>query len=80
MANDGVAVVEVDSRRRVSLGKFGNTDDTLYMVREEDDGTIVLTPAVVMSAAEVELLRHPELVQRIQKQVDSGIRHSRPRD
>jgi hypothetical protein len=76
---DDVAVVEVDSRRRVSLGKIGRPEDTRYIVQAEEDGSITLTPAVVMSAAEAKLLRHPELVNRIQQQIDEGKRFPRPK-
>jgi hypothetical protein len=62
-----------------SLGKFGRAEDTRYIVEEEEDGSIILTPAVVVSAQEAKLLRHPELVQRIQQQIDSGKRFPRPR-
>jgi hypothetical protein len=75
-----VEVVEVDSRRRISLGKFGRPEDTRYIVQEEEDGSITLTPAVVISAQEAKLLRHPELVQRIQQQIDSGKRFPRPKN
>lgn len=39
-------VLELDSRGRISLGKLAQHD--LYMAEVEDDGTIILTPAVVM--------------------------------
>ena len=39
-------VLEVDSRRRVSLGKLGSHD--MYLAHTEVDGTIILTPAVIL--------------------------------
>ena len=58
-------LVELDSRRRITLGRLGNPEHERYLVHEEPDGTLVLTPAVVMSAHEAALLRHPELVEQI---------------
>jgi hypothetical protein len=45
-------LVELDSRRRVSLGKLAAHDR--YLVRVESDGTIVLTPAQVVPLSRVE--------------------------
>lgn len=42
-------VLEVDSRRRVSLGVLAQHE--LYLVEVMPDGVIVLTPAVVLPAA-----------------------------
>ncbi len=58
-------LVELDSRRRITLGRLGNPEHERYLVHEESDGTLVLTPAVVMPAHEAALLRHPELVEQI---------------
>jgi hypothetical protein len=41
-------LLEVDSRRRVSLGPLAKSE--LYLVEVEEDGTIILTPAVVVPA------------------------------
>lgn len=60
-------VVEVDSRRRISLSKIGRPEYTRYFVHEEQDGTIVLTPAVVMTAFEARVLANPELARRFQE-------------
>lgn len=59
-------LIELDDRRRVSLGRVGRPEHTRYLVREEPDGTLVFTPAVVMSELEAKLLTNPELVDRIQ--------------
>lgn len=58
-------LVELDARRRVALGRLGNPEHSRYLVTEHPDGTLLFTPAVVMSAHEAALLRHPELVERI---------------
>ena len=57
--------VELDSRRRVALGRLGNPEHDRYLVTEHPDGTLVFAPAVVMTAHEAALLRHPELVEQI---------------
>jgi hypothetical protein len=61
---DDPVLVEVDSRRRLSLGRVGRHDR--YLVREEADGTIVLEPAVVFTEAEARVLSAPELLARIE--------------
>ena len=59
-------LVELDSRRRVALGRLGQPEHNRYLVTEEPDGTLIFVPAVVMTAHEAALLRHPELVQQIE--------------
>lgn len=59
-------LIELDGRRRAALGRLGNPDHNLYLVDEEPDGTLIFTPAVVMSAHEAALLRNPELVAQIE--------------
>lgn len=39
-------VLEVDGRKRISLGNLATSDR--YIVYPEDDGTLVLVPAVVV--------------------------------
>lgn len=79
-------LVELDGRRRVALGKIGNAEHTRYLVTEESDGTIILTPAVVMTQHEAALLRQPELVAKIKadkadpsRLVQSKARRPRPK-
>ena len=57
--------MELDSRRRVALGRLGNPEHDRYLVTEHPDGTLVFAPAVVMTAHEAALLRHPEFVEQI---------------
>ena len=59
-------LVELDARRRVALGRLGKPEHDRYLVSEHADGTLVFTPAVVMTAHEAALLRHPELVEQIE--------------
>ena len=78
-------LVELDARRRAALGRLGRPEHTRYLVSEEHDGTLVFSPAVVMTAHEAALLRHPELVAQIEADradPSSGVRSTarRPRN
>ena len=57
-------LIELDSRRRTGLAKIGRHQR--YLVTEEEDGTLIWTPAVVMSEAEARLHANPELLARIE--------------
>ena len=73
------SLLEVDSRRRISLGPLAQHDR--YLVEVEEDGTIVLTPAVVISAAQARLLAAAETSRRIDEFLDhpeTGSRRTRP--
>jgi hypothetical protein len=74
-------LIELDERRRVSLGKVGRPEHRQYLVHEEPDGTLVLRPAVVMTQAEARLLSNPKLVEQIEQAITdpaSLIRRGRP--
>ncbi|WAC89377.1 hypothetical protein [Mycobacterium sp. Aquia_213] len=58
-------VIEVDSRRRISIGKLGRHDT--YLATEQPDGTIVLEPAVVLTAAEHAYLKNTKLRHQIEE-------------
>ena len=51
-----MTLLTLDERRRAAFGRIGRKQDTLYEVTEHPDGTLVLTPVVVMTAAERDLL------------------------
>lgn len=73
-------LIELDDRRRASLGRVGRHEK--YLAHEEDDGTIILRPAVVMTETEAALLANPELVARIQHSLDhpeTRVRRDRPK-
>lgn len=57
MAEDDArtVLIEPDSRKRAALGRLAHHNR--YLAREESDGTVVLTPAVVMPKLEADLLR-----------------------
>lgn len=44
-------MIELDTRRRTNLGRIGRKQDTRYLVDEREDGTLVLTPAIVVPAS-----------------------------
>ncbi len=48
-----VGEVEVDRRRRISLGKIGRPEHTRYIVAEAADGEIRLIPAVMIPEREM---------------------------
>jgi hypothetical protein len=54
-----MALLILDDRRRAAFGRIGRKQDQMYEVSEEPDGTLILTPVVVMSAAERDLLTGP---------------------
>jgi predicted nucleic acid-binding protein len=74
-------LLELDEGRRVSLGKLGRHGR--YLAHEESDGTIVLTPAAVMSEAQARLLARPDVMADIDEFLaepeSQGARRSRPR-
>lgn len=72
-------LVELDARRRVSLGRLGHHDR--YLGHEEVDGTIVLVPAVVISELQARFLASPETAQRVTDALntpESWVRRGRP--
>lgn len=60
------AVIELDDRRRASLGKFGRHDR--YLVSEQEDGTLILEPAIVLTEAEAAYLRNTSLVALVEEE------------
>lgn len=56
-------LIELDGRRRASLGRIGR--HSRYLAFEEGDGTLVLRPAVVMTEAEARLHANPALVEHM---------------
>lgn len=58
-------IVEVDKRRRTSLSKLGRKEHTRYLAETYDDGTIILSPAVVMTEREAAVLANPALIERL---------------
>lgn len=73
-------MVELDQRRRLSLGKIGHAGHNRYLASVEPDGTIILRPAVVMTELEASFLSNGKLVESIRRQrKDPGAYVKRPR-
>ena len=53
--------IVLDDRRRTSFSKIGHKEHRRYLVKELDDGTLVLTPAFTISAPELAVLRDAAL-------------------
>lgn len=70
-------LIELDERRRASLGKLGHHQR--YLAHEEPDGTLVLTPAVVMSESQARLLARPDVMNEIDAFVAEPERHGTTR-
>lgn len=62
--------ITVDDRRRTSLAKVGRKTDRRYLVDEFEDGTLVLTPAVTLTAVEVAALRDPTVRKALDASLD----------
>ncbi|HEY3009502.1 MAG TPA: hypothetical protein VGJ63_15760 [Micromonosporaceae bacterium] len=74
-------LIELDERRRVSLGRIGRAEHRRYLAREEPDGTLVLVPAVVIPESQARLMANPALVEQIERTIaepSSRVRRGRP--
>lgn len=74
-------LIEVDERRRLSLGRVGRPEHRRYLAHEEPDGTVVLVPAAVVPEAQLRLLENRELVEQIERAVtnpETRVRRGRP--
>lgn len=70
----------LDDRRRANLAKVGRRGDHRYLVDEFDDGTVVLRPAVTITAVELAALGNPVVVDAIEKaRTDRSQARPRPR-
>lgn len=72
-------LIELDDRRRASLGKVGHPEHRRYLAHEEADGTVILRPAVVMTEAQARFWANPQLVERIQQGMDDPSRWGKRR-
>jgi hypothetical protein len=78
MATDSAIMVELDERRRLSLGKVGR--HSRYLVREERDGTLIFEPAVVLTEFEARVLANEEIMTQLRdNETDRGQRRPRTR-
>jgi hypothetical protein len=60
------AVVEADDRGRVSLARAGVQPNQRYVAHVEPDGTVILTPAAVVTSYEARFLQNTGLVEQIE--------------
>ncbi|SED92849.1 hypothetical protein [Rhodococcus koreensis] len=58
-------LIELDARGRANLGRFSK--NARFLAHSEEDGTIVLQPARIVTAAEERLHRNPEVLERVQR-------------
>lgn len=71
-----MTIIELDARNRASLGALATAK--LYTAEVDDDGTITMTPAVVMSAIDAALLRRPDILAVIDESMASRVDAGRP--
>lgn len=62
-------VLELDGRRRVTLGSLADPDITRYLAERLEDGTLVLTPAVTIPAAQARFMADPQRVAQLTRAV-----------
>lgn len=66
--NTAEILIETDGRGRTSLSKFAESaKNARFLGRQEEDGTIILEPAVLVTAAQDRLRRNPEALERVEK-------------
>jgi|GEM_PF-2008627 hypothetical protein len=66
-------LIETDSRGRTNLSKFSKNER--FLARQEVDGTIILEPARIVSAAEDRLRRNPETI-RMMEEAEADIENA----
>lgn len=66
-------LVELDDRRRTSLGRVGHKEHTRYLVEEQADGTLIWRPAVVVPEHELRFMTaYPEAYAQIRERQGSS--------
>ncbi len=65
-------LVELDARRRTSLGRIGRPEHFRYLATEYPNGDVLLRPAVVMSEEEARFLSDPALVAKVEQRRKAG--------
>jgi len=58
-------LIETDARGRANLSKFGR--NARFLARQESDGTVILEPAEIVTAAQERLRRNPDTIAQVQK-------------
>jgi len=72
-----MTLIELDSRKRASLKLIAKHER--YLVEVEGDGTIVLTPAVVMSTSEARLMERGDILEQVDANRAAGLPGKRTR-
>ena len=70
-------LIEVDARRRVSLGALATAER--YIAESDASGVITLSPAVVMTEMEARLLTRPDILAAVEASRSSDEDAGRPR-
>lgn len=63
--SEPMELIEVDSRRRITLPKAAQ--HSVYLVTTSPDGTVTLTPAVVRTALEDALRNQPGYIEELER-------------
>jgi hypothetical protein len=71
------SLIELDARDRASLKSLATHKQ--YLAEVEPDGTIILTPAAVLSLAEARLLQRPDILDQVEKNRTAGFPGKRRR-
>jgi hypothetical protein len=67
-----VMEADLDSRRRVSLGKVGRPEHNRYQVLENPDGEIVLIPLVSIPARELIVWQNAQVRDSLARGIDQA--------
>jgi hypothetical protein len=67
-----VGELEVDSRRRLSLGRLGRREDTRYIAEEGPNGEIRLIPARTVPAREAIVWENPEILAMLRQGMEEA--------
>lgn len=68
--------IEVDARKRVSLGALATASQ--YLAEVDDDGVITLVPARIVSETELRLLGRPDILGAVELARRESVSGERP--
>jgi hypothetical protein len=68
-----VGEVEVDARRRVSLGRAGRREHTRYFVEHNDEGVIRLIPAKTVPAREAVVWEDDDVRAKLKRGIEQAV-------
>jgi hypothetical protein len=74
-------LIELDERRRASLGKVGRPEHRRYLAHEEPGGVIVLVPVRVITEVDIERLgiaHEIDAIERTVRNPSTRTRRGRP--